>query len=448
MTKQYCPKTLNVFIGGTTPYSDNRGNAAIFGGILEFLSQFKDYSVSVNNWHTYPESNLRLMKSAATTNSNFGKSSKQLSVNVIFYSAPESPFRAFMAYTTKLVGSILTTSLIRGLHVFHLDPNKKPVVLDELMSADIVIELTFGDTFTDTYYGRILWFYNSLRLTLEYLSKKPVYFFPQSIGPFKSVFGRAFAKIIMNNSKMVALREDYSIQNVVSLGVENSKIHFVPDMSFWLPIAPPTDALKILQENGLYKSSSRKLVGLLLSENILTKRKTKMSLKTAAKAIDHLIENLDADIVFIPHGTSIGPHFDTCKFSLLIHKMLKNKNKAIVLTKNYTVEELWGVIGQCDITISTLTHPVMSSLRQGIPVIALSYSHKTLGIMKLFGMERYVLSYDDFGDDKLIVAAKELLRNSEAIKVNLQNKRAFIKESTDKFQEMFRELLTQIETGQ
>lgn len=441
-------KLLKLFLAGTTPYSDNRGNAAIFGGILEFISKFKGYSVRVTAWHTYPESNLRLIKSAATTDSNFGKASKQLNVNIVPYSSPESPIQAFMVNTAKLFGSILSVLLIRTLRFFHLEPARKPIVVDELMSADAIIELTFGDTFTDTYYGRILWFYNSLRLTLEYLSKKPVYFFPQSIGPFKSVFGRAFARIVLNNSKMVALRENYSIQNVVNLGVENSKIHFIPDMSFWLPIAPSTDALKILQENGVYKSSSRKLVGILLSANILTRRKTKMSLKTAAKAIDCLIESLDADIVFIPHGTSIGPHFDTCKFSLLIHKMLKNKNKAIVLTKDYTVEELWGVIGQCDITISTLTHPVMSSLRQGIPVIALSYSHKTLGIMKLFGMERYVLSYDDFGDDKLIVAAKELLRNSEAIKVYLQNKRAFIKKSTDKFQEMFQELLTQIVTGQ
>ena len=446
MKKEPNASALTMFVGGTTPYSDNRGNAAIYGGILELLCQFKDLSFNINTWHTYPESQQRLIKSVPTTTSNFGKENKRLNINVIFYKAPESPFQAFMFYTFKLLVSIMTVPLLRVLSILHLNPTKKPAIVDELLSSDIIVELTFGDTFTDTYYGKILWFYNSLRLTLEFLSKKPVYFFPQSIGPFKSVFSRAFARIILNNSKMVAIREPYSLQNVADLGVENGKIHFVPDMSFWLPIIPATAAQKILQENGVHKSNTRKLVGLLLSENILTKRKSRISLKAAARTVDGLIDELDADIVFIPHGTSIGPYFDTRKFSLLIHKMLKNKDKAIVLTKDHTVEELWGIIGQCDIIISTLTHPVMSSLRQGIPVIALSYSHKTLGIMKLFDMEKYVLTYNDFGDDKLIVAAKELIQNSDVIKQNLQKKQAFIKENTNKFEEMFRVLITKTET--
>jgi len=437
---------LKVFVGGTTPYADNRGNAAIFSGIIALLNQFKGYTFKINVWHSYPESLRRHIKSAATTCSVLQNDDSNVDVNIIYHKLPRTPHQAYIMYSIKLLFSIVCITLLRLLRVVHFRPIPRIKIVQELLSSDFIIELNFGDTFTDTHYGKIIWFFNVLRMTLELFSRKPFYLFPQSIGPFKSIFSRAIARIILKDTKLVAVRESYSLKNVILLGVNENKVHFIPDMSFWSPIISNTDATKLLKNANIDKNdSSRKLVGLMLSVNFLTKRKTAMPLQTVANTIDRLIDELGVDVILVPHGTALDNFsFDSRALSIRTQKMLKNRDHAVVLTNEYTVEELWGIIGMCDIVISTLTHPVMSSLRQGVPVIALSYSHKTQGIMQLFQMEKYLLKYDDFSDTALVEITKEMLNDFSEIKQHLTSHLSFINEYMTGFQQMLHGLLSQL----
>jgi len=437
--QQYTEKELTIFMAGATPYSDNRGVSAIFRGTIELLQNLQSRKLKMYVWHTFPESTQRYLNSAATTHLIFSSNVKIIPKKNSYESVEK---HAILGHVFKLCFLICAMCYVRLFRLLRLKISPKLEILSELLSSDFIVELNFGDIFTDFYYGRIMWFLNVLRLFLLNLSKKPVYMFPQSIGPFKSVFSRAIARIMLKKAKMVAVREFHSLECVLNLGVNKDNVYFAPDTSYWMPIISATDASKLLQEVGINKSdSNKKLVGIILSGNSLTKRKNIVPLQTIAKTVDHLIDKLGVEVVFIPHVTSVSPSFDTRALSLLTQEMLKNKDHTVVLTKEYTVEELWGIIGLCDIVISTLTHPVMSSLRQCIPVIALGYSHKTLGIMKLFHMDKYLLTYDDFSASNLIELAKEVIENSDAIKQHSRNKRSFLEESMNKFKQVFYELL-------
>jgi colanic acid/amylovoran biosynthesis protein len=446
MKKKSDIRKLRVLIAGTTPYADNRGNSAIFAGTMAFFRTFKDSNFRLSVWHSYPESRQRIAKHAATTNLDFKKIGDNLDVDVIYYKSPDSRFMFSLLSVAKLSFSIVAVSFYRFFGSMHLNVKPRIEIVNELLDSDAVIEFGFGDTLTDVYYGKIIWLYNAMRLTLEFLSKKPVYFFPQSIGPFKSVFSRAIARIMFRNAKLIAVRERSSLKNVLELRVSENKAHLIPDMSFWLPINDD-GALKTNEECSLQKlGKKRKVLALMFTESILTKRKSPISLETTTKIIDRLIDELNVDLIFIPHATSFGPFFDSYKFSLLIRAKLENKDHAFVIAREYSVEELWSLLGQCDIAISTLTHPVMSSLRQGIPVLALSYSHKTLGIMRVFNMEKYVLSYDDFGKSNFIEAAKDLLDKSVEIRQSLLTSSVYTKQKMREFRELVKaSLLTQSE---
>lgn len=421
-------KVLTVFIAGTTPYADNRGNSAIFRGILEFLGHLHGYKLEVYVWHTFPESMSRYYKRIATTNST---SNKNIHVEIIPRKIPSKPLRAYIIYAFKLPIFIFAMMFLRSLRLL---PSKFSIgveVLNEILASDFIIELNFGDTFTDVTYGKIVWLSNVLRMALLLLSKKPLYMFPQSIGPIKSPFNRAVARIMLNRAKIVAVREPYSLANAINMGIRKDRLKLVPDMSFLTPAISDNEALRILGEESCIECN-KMLIGILLSPKLLT---WGTSSREIAYVIDRLIEQFNATVLFIPHGTSVHAGFDCRMFCLQVRNMLKNKERTIILTKEHTVEELWGVIRLCDIIISTLGHPVIASLKLGVPVIALSYSHKTPGIMKLFNMERFALKYDEF--NKVSGMVGMLLEDINLLKRKLIKQVTSIEEMIARFRQEF-----------
>jgi polysaccharide pyruvyl transferase WcaK-like protein len=103
-----------------------------------------------------------------------------------------------------------------------------------------------------------------------------------------------------------------------------------------------------------------------------------------------------------------------------VERMLRNRAHSIVLSKEYKVEEMWGVIGLCKIVISMLTHPVIACIKQSIPVVSVAYSHKTSGIMKAFDIDKYLLFYTDFEGETLKNIMNELFINDSLIRPMLK----------------------------
>lgn len=431
-------KVLKIFLSGITPYADNRGVAAIFRGTLEFLERaFSNYRLKVYVWHTYPESLQRHHKGVIT--SKFA--SKNIDVEVIPHvsTSCRSTYICLGSYVLKLLLMLLITTFLSVLHL----PKKfqKIDVLHKIFISDFVVELSFGDFFTDTYYGNLGGFLNLMRILLLTLSGKPLYMFPQSIGPFKHSLNKALSRFILNKTKLICIREPNSMENILSMGVDRAKIKFIPDMAFLLHPISLTEAQEILEREGLTSKHSKKSIGVTL--NLLTIASMKkperiMFLHKLAIALDRLSEEHNASIVFIPHVTIIIPNQCDCRrLSISVQGMLRNKVHSVVLTKEYSVEELWGVIGLCNVVISMLTHPVIAALKAGVPVVAISYSHKTLGIMKLFNMERYVVDYHDFDDNSLNRMVNDLLKDYDDIRQKLLTRAHAIIENLHNFQDSF-----------
>lgn len=416
-------KVLRIFIGGTTPYADNRGVAAIFRGTLELLcGTFSEYELRIYVWHTFPESIQRYCKNITTTRLAFNSNVK---VQVISLKAPWWFKNRVIGTALELFHLFLAMILIRILMVFGVNLSPRIEILDKILASDFVVELNFGDVLTDTFYGRTVWLFNILRVGILRLSKKPLYMLPQSIGPFKFMINKALARIVLNGARLVAVREQYSLDCAMKLGIDKSKVRLVPDISFLVPLIPADKAAEILNSEGFSRKCNRPLIGILLSSLVLTftDMRKRVFLRQLVNTIDRLIEEFNADVVFIPHVTSCDAgYFDCLRFSSLIKKMLRNKDHAIVLTKEYTVEELWGIIGLCDVIISMLTHPVIASLKLCIPTVAISYSHKTRGVMNLFGVEKYVLCYDDFDSNKIVKIVNELIKNGNNVKQQLKQR--------------------------
>ena len=84
------------------------------------------------------------------------------------------------------------------------------------------------------------------------------------------------------------------------------------------------------------------------------------------------------------------------------------------VTEDLSAMALKGFISQCDYFIGSRMHSNISALSSNVPAIAVSYSHKFLGIMKMFGLDDFVIPFEDLSTEALIdTFEKEVEAGSE-----------------------------------
>ncbi len=436
-------RSLRIFIGGATPYADNRGVSAIFNGLIMFFRQLTTCNFKLFIWHSYPESFERYTKNRATARSAFQSDQGDLDFAVISYKVPRIQLHAILESTVKLLCSIAVLIITRFLLVFNIKPRFKNAVLSEVLSCDFIIEMNFGDVFNDVYYGKILYYYNSLRFVFEILSNKPIYLFPQSIGPFKTFLGRILAKWLLNHTRMIAVRELHSLKYGLALGIDKAKLLVAPDMGFWSPINSPSDSINLLHENGV-DPTQQKLLAVILSKKIFSDDNSKLTYDSLSEVLSNVLHRPDVSVVFICHGLSLNCDKAGKLCNSLVYEKLKEKKRAFLIQRDYSVEELWGIIGQCDVVFTSLTHPVIASLKQDVPVLSLGYSHKTLGILERFGMSKYLVECKNFNINQTTQLLNEVINKSVEIKVQLTYYNRFVDKAKIDFQQTFEQILNEL----
>jgi polysaccharide pyruvyl transferase CsaB len=100
-----------------------------------------------------------------------------------------------------------------------------------------------------------------------------------------------------------------------------------------------------------------------------------------ANAADFVVERLDADVVFVPMETTDIRH----SHAVVAH--MKNAEKAEILRKRYTPEQILDLIGRFEFAIGMRLHFLIFAALRGTPFTALPYASKVTGLIEDLGME-------------------------------------------------------------
>lgn len=327
------------------------------------------------------------------------------------------PLRLFLCFVHALLGKRMGRVLMREK------------ILKEYQDADLIISINYGDGFSDIY-GPLESFSVFSQNLLNNLSGKPVIFAPQSIGPFSLPFTKFLATILLNNAKLVMVREKITRKYLMEMGVSENLIHVIPDLAFLMPPVDEARVKEILRREGLNTRSRKPLFG--MSVNPFIAQFAKMAerrdfyINLMSRFIDWIGETYDASIIFIPNVTQ--PYgFDTRTLGNLIKKESKRKEQIFSISGEYTAEELKGIIKRCDFFVGSLMHTVIASLSLSLPTIAIAYSHKAYGIMQLVGLGNYVIHFRDLHLESLISKTLLAWENKEEIRKRLIQKNREIK---------------------
>jgi len=329
----------------------------------------------------------------------------------------------------NLTGSLLRCMLWSNLCKIGLEANKliDEEILREYHKSDLIVDLS-GDTISDkgTYS-----FISLFGILIGILLKKKIAIYSQSIGPFKEIT-MPIARFALNKADLIVVREKVTKDYLKEIGVSNPSTHLAAEIAFLLEPAPPKKVHEIFLKENMDKKNGP-LIGIGASVFIYEAFKSKKNVYVTlmANIADYLIEKFNAQVVFISH-VIIPPksgYRDDRSVAKEIYQLARNKNRIKLIKGDYSPEELKGIIGRCDLFIGARMHSNIASISMHVPTVALAWSHKYHGIMKMVEQEKYVCDIRTTTFDELVAKIDGAWSNREEIIKKLASKTTELEES-------------------
>jgi len=316
---------------------------------------------------------------------------------------------------------------------YSLTPRQLRLLIDVYNQADIVISEPGGYLYSS---GRgISLLISVFSIALAIFARKPIYFLPQSIGPFKRKWERKMVRWMLNHVRIVMVREPVSFRTIQSIGVDQKNVRLVPDLAFALPSSDRELGLKWLHELGIDPKANGPLMGMTLINWGEQNMDFKMQLeyeKACADAINWFIENTGGKILLFPQV--IGPYAsqDDRVPARKVAQLLSELSDSIYqIEQPLTLELIKAVYSWMDIFIGTRMHSNIFALSEGVPVVAIGYLHKTRGMAEMIGIDELFINIDQVSGNVLVDCVKNLWKNHQYWKTRIDKViPGFIQDST------------------
>lgn len=318
--------------------------------------------------------------------------------------------------------------------------------LRAIAEADMVADITGGDSFSDIY-GMRRFVIGFLRKWLIIAFRKKLVLLPQTYGPFDKRLTRVLARHIINYAALVYSRDRKGLEDVGALlgaGKGDGKIRFVPDVGLVLDPHRPDSAEVESFEN--IKSAGKTLVGLNVSGLLSCgsdARNNMFNLKIDYPAlIDSIVEFLmnqeGTAVLLVPHVVSsvegdssnrksvnkkgYREQSDSVACARLYERVAgKYPGRIFLVRDRYNHNETKYIIGLCDFFIGSRMHACIAALSQGIPAVGVAYSGKFHGVFESVGVGDCVADARCCEQQALLEKISSAYRRMDDIRENLSD---------------------------
>lgn len=304
--------------------------------------------------------------------------------------------------------------------------------LNTILEADIVADITGGDSFSDMYGLRRFLIFGFLQKWLVTKFNKELIFLPQTYGPCNRSITRLMAKHILKRANTVFARDRSSAEFVHDLlGNCNvdGKVRFCPDVAFVLDPQKPKNIDVGSLEN--IRAEDSVVVGLNVSGLLFSGGYTKDNMfglksdfaEVIYGIIDQIMQYKQCLLLLIPHvfvpGGNIESDSEVC--SKLYESVNRKYSGRIFLARGeYDHNEIKYVIGMCDFLIGSRMHACIAALSQCIPAVGLAYSKKFQGAFESIGLRECVVDARRLNKEMLLHAVEEIFEKRHEIENHLR----------------------------
>lgn len=201
----------------------------------------------------------------------------------------------------------------------------------------------------------------------------PVAIYAVSAGPLTDPSARQAVRAALNAADIVTVRDKQGYRLLEDVGVDR-EIHLTADPALLLREEPVTaDAIRA---EGV--ELERHLVGFSVREPgpAAPHIDPEEYYLLLANAADFVVERLDADVVFVSMERTDVQH------SHAVVARMKNAERAEVLRRRYTPQQILGLVGHLEFAVGMRLHFLIFSALRETPFVALPYASKITGFIE------------------------------------------------------------------
>ncbi|MCD8391191.1 MAG: polysaccharide pyruvyl transferase CsaB [Firmicutes bacterium] len=320
----------------------------------------------------------------------------------------ESPNIVVLSASPKETGKMYGVKAISRLNPF--------LILKHMKNAEMLIS-GGGTLIQDRTSTKSLWYYLTVISTaLRYNLKVMLY--ANGIGPLTGKDNIRRTVKILNKVDLITLRDEASKRLLEKINVTKPPILVTADHALNLCERSNVDGRAVLDEIGVPRG--KKLIG------ISVRRWGELSggfEEIIARACDYISDKYGYYCVFIPMQMSKD-------YNISVNILSKMRNKASILEKKYSVDEMLALNGCMDMCIGMRLHTLIYAAIKSIPVIGLVYDPKISSFMKTTHQNLYaeVSSLSEVGLMRLI---DECVKNYDSIKADLTKNYALLRKKSE-----------------
>lgn len=290
-----------------------------------------------------------------------------------------------------------------------------------VLSADVVLDLTAGDSFTDLY-GRERFATTAAGKRLALAAGRPLVLLPQTYGPFRHrrTLHRATA-LLRGATAAWARGADSHRQMVRMLGPHHdpARHHLGVDMAFTLPPTPPGPTVMAQVERTLGMVPGAPVAGVNVS-GLLYGRPDAGQRYGLAVDYDRTVRGIVVGLLDAGATVLLVPHVrnDIAACHALAADV--HDRRLVVAPPELGAAETKWLIGRTDFFCGTRMHATIAALTSSVPTCAIAYSPKTAEVFRTLGVADRVVDARRDGTEDVVAAVLQGWEERRAIRTVLQ----------------------------
>jgi len=291
------------------------------------------------------------------------------------------------------------------------------------LNSDLVVSTAGGYQYSS---GRgITFLLLNYIISLSFIANKPHYFLPQSFGPFAHWWEKIITRVVCNMSRIVMVREEISLQNLIDCGVIESKLVLHPDLAFSFKGKSRKEAEQWFNNLGLDVVHDRPFMGITIIDwqSFYPKFKRQKEYEEAIIGlIEFFINNTKGKVFILPQTWGPTEAEDDRVIALRLEKKLEYlRSNLIIINQPICPELLQTIFGTMDIVVGTRMHSNIFAITHGTPTLPIGYLHKSLGIAKMLRIENWVIDINEINKETLLEKFSAMWQQRDNIKKSLSN---------------------------
>jgi colanic acid/amylovoran biosynthesis protein len=316
---------------------------------------------------------------------------------------------------------VLTFRLF-GRAVFILTPAPLRRLIQSYLEADLVVSKPGGFLYSSGLgLTMLITVYTFL---LAVWAGKPLYVFPQSIGPLTRWWEHLLLRWVLSKPRIVMVREAGSLQQLRTWGLTSPHCSWLPDMAFSFAGAPTTSAEEWLASRGIRRNGP--LLGLSAIDWGAQNPRFGLQVTYEAACADvarSFIRQYSGKVIVFAHSWGPAASQDDRAVARRIVAQLSDLSDSVLLVDWPVAPDLLKAIyGQMDVFVATRTHAAIFALSAGVPTLLIGYQHKAWGIARMLDLESWVVDIQQIGSQVLIDRLAALWTERDAVRNQIQQR--------------------------